>query len=74
MVLAFGGAIAEEAGAPAGREGKDRRRTTDAGCPVATPPGCDQIVPISGGAITLAPQPFDNRGTFSHAVAINGHR
>ena len=43
-------------------------------CPVTTPPSCDQIVPISAGAITVAPQPFDNRGTFYQAVAVNGHR
>jgi acyl-homoserine lactone acylase PvdQ len=43
-------------------------------CPVTTPPSCDQIVATSAGAITLPPQPFDNRGTFYQAVAVNGHR
>jgi acyl-homoserine lactone acylase PvdQ len=43
-------------------------------CAVTTPPSCDQIVPTSAGAISIPPQPFDNRGTFYQAVAINGHR
>ncbi len=43
-------------------------------CPVTTPPSCDQIVPTSAGAISIPPQPFDNRGTFYQAVAVNGHR
>jgi acyl-homoserine lactone acylase PvdQ len=43
-------------------------------CPVGTPVGCDQIVPTSAGAISIPPQPFDNRGTFYQAVAVNGHR
>jgi acyl-homoserine lactone acylase PvdQ len=43
-------------------------------CAVTTPPSCDQIVPTSAGAISIPPQPFDNRGTFYQAVAIQGHR
>jgi acyl-homoserine lactone acylase PvdQ len=43
-------------------------------CQVTTPPSCDQIVPTSAGAISILPQPFDNRGTFYQAVAISGHR
>jgi acyl-homoserine lactone acylase PvdQ len=43
-------------------------------CPITSPPSCDQIVPVSAGAITLPPQPFDNRGTFYQAVAVDGHR
>jgi acyl-homoserine lactone acylase PvdQ len=43
-------------------------------CPVSAPPSCDQIVPTSAGAISIPPQPFDNRGTFYQAVAVNGHR
>jgi acyl-homoserine lactone acylase PvdQ len=43
-------------------------------CAVTATPSCDQIVPISAGAITLPPQPFDNRGTFYQAVAVSGHR
>jgi acyl-homoserine lactone acylase PvdQ len=43
-------------------------------CPVTTPPSCDQIVPTSAGAVSIPPQPFDNRGTFYQAVAVNGHR
>ena len=43
-------------------------------CPVSTPPSCDQIVPTSAGAISIPPQPFDNRGTFYQADAISGHR
>jgi hypothetical protein len=34
-------------------------------CPVTTPPSCDQIVATDAGAISLPPQPFDNRGTFT---------
>ena len=43
-------------------------------CPVTKPPSCDQIVPTSAGAISIPPQPFDNRGTFYQAVAVSGHR
>lgn len=43
-------------------------------CAVTTPGSCDQIVPTSAGAISISPQPFDNRGTFYQAVAIQGHR
>jgi acyl-homoserine lactone acylase PvdQ len=43
-------------------------------CKVTTPPSCDQIVPTSAGAISIPPQPFDNRGTFYQAVAVQGHR
>jgi hypothetical protein len=43
-------------------------------CAVTTPASCDQIVPTSAGAISIPPQPFDNRGTFYQAVAIQGHR
>jgi len=41
---------------------------------VTNPPSCDQIVPTAAGAINVPPQPFDNRGTFYQAVAIDGHR
>jgi hypothetical protein len=43
-------------------------------CPVTTPASCDQIVPTSAGAISIPPQPYDNRGTFYQADAIAGHR
>jgi acyl-homoserine lactone acylase PvdQ len=43
-------------------------------CPVTKPPSCDQIVPISAGALNIPPQPYDNRGTFYQADAITGHR
>ncbi len=43
-------------------------------CPITKPSGCDQIVPTSAGAISIPAQPFDNRGTFYQAVAVNGHR
>jgi hypothetical protein len=29
---------------------------------------------VAAGAINVPPQPFDNRGTFYQAVAVNGHR
>jgi acyl-homoserine lactone acylase PvdQ len=43
-------------------------------CPVTSPPSCDQIVPTSAGAISIPPQPFDNRGTFYQAAAPSGTR
>ena len=43
-------------------------------CAVTTPPSCDQIVPTSAGAISIPPQPYDNRGTFYQAVELSGHR
>jgi hypothetical protein len=43
-------------------------------CAVTSPPSCDQIVAVAAGAINVPPQPFDNRGTFYQAVAVNGHR
>ncbi len=43
-------------------------------CAVTTPATCDQIVPTSAGAISIPPRPFDNRGTFYQAVAVQGHR
>ena len=43
-------------------------------CAVTTPGACDQIVPTSAGAISIPPQPFDNRGTFYQTVAVQGHR
>ena len=43
-------------------------------CPVSIPATCDQIVPTSAGAISIPPQPYDNRGTFYQAVAVSGHR
>lgn len=43
-------------------------------CAVTQPAGCDQLVATSAGAISIPPQPFDNRGTFYQAVAVNGHR
>jgi acyl-homoserine lactone acylase PvdQ len=43
-------------------------------CPGTDPPSCDQIVPTSAGAISIPPQPFDNRGTFYQADQISGHR
>jgi acyl-homoserine lactone acylase PvdQ len=43
-------------------------------CPVTTPPSCDQIVTTAAGALQIPNQPFDNRGTFYQAVAVNGHR
>jgi acyl-homoserine lactone acylase PvdQ len=43
-------------------------------CSITSPPSCDQIVPTAAGAINVPPQPFDNRGTFYQAVAVQGHR
>ena len=43
-------------------------------CPQTVPAGCDQIVPTSAGAISIPAQPFDNRGTFYQAIAVDGHR
>ncbi|WP_249010175.1 penicillin acylase family protein [Conexibacter sp. DBS9H8] len=43
-------------------------------CPITHPATCTQVVPTSVGAVSIPPQPFDNRGTFYQAVAIVGHR
>jgi acyl-homoserine lactone acylase PvdQ len=43
-------------------------------CEVTTPATCTQSVPTAVGAVSIPPQPFDNRGTFYQAVAVQGHR
>ncbi len=43
-------------------------------CKITTPPSCDQIITTAAGAIQIPPEPFDNRGTFYQAVAVQGHR
>jgi acyl-homoserine lactone acylase PvdQ len=43
-------------------------------CKVTVPAGCTQSTPTSVGAVSIPPQPFDNRGTFYQAVAVQGHR
>ncbi len=41
-------------------------------CAKTKPPSCDQIVPISGGAVDTPPFPFHNRGTFHQLVEVGG--
>jgi len=41
-------------------------------CPITDPPSCDQIVPITGGAVDTPPFPFHNRGTFHQIDEIGG--
>jgi len=45
-------------------------------CPVPAQgrPSCDEEVPITAGAISVPPFPFQNRGTFHQAVEVMGHR
>jgi hypothetical protein len=43
-------------------------------CPEADPPACDQVVPVTAGAIATPPIPFHNRGTFHQAVEVGGRR
>jgi acyl-homoserine lactone acylase PvdQ len=43
-------------------------------CKVTTPASCTQLIPTTVGAVSIPPQPFDNRGTFYQAVAVAGHR
>ncbi len=37
-------------------------------CPKTTPASCEQIVPITAGAVATPPFPFHNRGTFHQLV------
>ena len=43
-------------------------------CPKTDPPSCDQIVPITAGAIDTPPFPFHNRGTFHQLVEVDHAR
>jgi acyl-homoserine lactone acylase PvdQ len=43
-------------------------------CKKTTPATCTQSTPTAVGAIQIPYQPFDNRGTFYQAVAVEGHR
>jgi acyl-homoserine lactone acylase PvdQ len=43
-------------------------------CPVTDPPGCDQIVPNTAGAIDTPPFPWQNRGTYHQVVELKQHR
>ncbi len=48
--------------------------TVRATCPKTDPPSCDQIVPITAGAIPTPPFAFHNRGTFHQLVEVLGRR
>ncbi len=41
-------------------------------CPQTKPVSCDQIVPLTAGAIGVDPFPFHNRGTFHQLVEVGG--
>jgi acyl-homoserine lactone acylase PvdQ len=43
-------------------------------CPESDPPGCDQIVPNTAGAIATPPFPWQNRGTYHQVVELSQHR
>ena len=43
-------------------------------CPDQDPPVCDQVVPVTAGAVATPPIPFHNRGTFHQAVEVQGRR
>ena len=41
-------------------------------CPETEPVSCDQIVPMTAGAVGIKPFPFHNRGTFHQLVEVGG--
>jgi acyl-homoserine lactone acylase PvdQ len=41
-------------------------------CPETKPVSCDQIVPMTAGAVSVKPFPFHNRGTFHQLVEVGG--
>jgi hypothetical protein len=43
-------------------------------CPQTSPPACDQEVPTTAGAISLAPFPWQDRGTYHQIVELTAHR
>jgi acyl-homoserine lactone acylase PvdQ len=48
--------------------------TVPATCPETDPPGCDQIVPNTAGAIATPAFPWQNRGTYHQVVELSQHR
>ena len=42
--------------------------------PDQQPLACDEIVPVTAGAVATPPIPFHNRGTFHQAIEVQGHR
>jgi hypothetical protein len=59
----------------------EQQRTSDpsqwkvpATCKVAQPPGCDQNVPTTAGAVDTPPFPWQNRGTYHQIDEIAGAR
>jgi hypothetical protein len=42
--------------------------------PDQEPLSCDEIVPVTAGAVATPPIPFHNRGTFHQAVEVQGRR
>ena len=43
-------------------------------CPVTQPASCDQEVPVTAGAVTTPPFPWQDRGTYHQVVELSGHR
>ena len=43
-------------------------------CPQTNPPSCDQEVPVTAGAVSVPPFPWQDRGTYHQVVELNGHR
>jgi acyl-homoserine lactone acylase PvdQ len=43
-------------------------------CPVTNPPSCDQEVPVTAGAVTTPPFPWQDRGTYHQVVEVSGRR
>jgi acyl-homoserine lactone acylase PvdQ len=43
-------------------------------CPVTNPPSCDQEVPLTAGAVSTPPFPWQDRGTYHQVVEVRGHR
>jgi hypothetical protein len=43
-------------------------------CEKTSPPGCDQLVPTTAGAVDTPPFPWQNRGTYHQVVGLTQHR
>ena len=43
-------------------------------CPQTNPPSCAQEVPVTAGAVSTPPFPWQDRGTYHQVVEVSGHR
>jgi acyl-homoserine lactone acylase PvdQ len=61
--------------AVAAKQGSDPAKwTVLATCPQTNPPSCDQEVPVTAGAVSTPPFPWQDRGTYHQVVEVFGHR